>query len=116
MLARRRKRTTLWGIAVIILLIAANAATGAARPTVGVVLGGGAARGFSHIGLLQALEEEGIPVDILVGTSMGSIVAGLYAAGFSTEQLEWMVQEIDLADLFSPLHALRKAVCWTPGL
>lgn len=115
MLARRRKRTTLWGIAVIILLIAANAATGAARPSVGVVLGGGAARGFSHIGLLQALEEEGIPVDILVGTSMGSIVAGLYAAGFSTEQLEWMVQEIDLADLFSPFIPPKGGLLDTSG-
>lgn len=73
------------------------------RPIVAVVLGGGAARGFSHIGLLKALEEEGIPVDILVGASMGSVVAGLYASGIPADQLEWMVQEIELAEFFSPI-------------
>ncbi|NMB00235.1 MAG: patatin-like phospholipase family protein, partial [Firmicutes bacterium] len=47
----------------------------AAQPSIALVLGGGSARGFSHIGLIKALEENGIPVDLIVGTSMGSIVA-----------------------------------------
>lgn len=71
-----------------------------ARPVVGLVLGGGAARGFSHIGLIAALEEAGIPIDIIVGTSMGSIVGGLYAAGYSTDNLTQIVANLDPALLF----------------
>jgi predicted acylesterase/phospholipase RssA len=49
------------------------------RCTEGLVLAGGGARGFAHVGVLMALEEEGIPVDLLGGTSMGSFVGGIYA-------------------------------------
>ena len=52
------------------------------RPKVGVVLGGGGARGASHIGVLKYLEEIGVPVDYVAGTSMGSIIGGLYALGY----------------------------------
>ncbi len=58
------------------------------RPTVGLALGGGGARGLAHIGVLKVLESEGIPVDLLAGTSMGGLIACLYAAGLSAEQLE----------------------------
>lgn len=51
------------------------------RPRIGLALGGGAARGFAHIGVIQVLEEAGIPVDLVAGTSAGSLVAALYAAG-----------------------------------
>lgn len=74
--------------------------TASARPTVGLVLGGGAARGFSHIGIIKALEENGIPIDLLVGTSMGSIVAGLYACGYSTDNLAQIMTSLDQATLF----------------
>ena len=50
-------------------------------PRIGLALGGGAARGFAHIGVIQVLEENGIPVDLVVGTSAGSLVATLYASG-----------------------------------
>lgn len=70
-----------------------------ATPRVGVVLGGGAARGFSHIGLIQALEENGVPIDLLVGTSMGSIVSSLYAAGYSVENMRHIVTTLDTAQL-----------------
>lgn len=85
-------------------LAPAGAATAAAGqyPTVAVVLGGGAARGLSHIGLLRALEEHGIPVDILVGASMGSIVAGLYAAGLSVDNLTYLATHLGLYQLFTP--------------
>lgn len=53
----------------------------AQRKKVGVVLSGGGAKGVAHIGVLQVLEKAGIPVDVIVGTSMGSIVGGLYAIG-----------------------------------
>lgn len=70
-----------------------------AAPRVGLVLGGGAARGFSHIGLIKAFEENGIPIDLLVGTSMGSIVSSLYAAGYSTENMQQIVATLDTAAL-----------------
>ncbi|MGV8095194.1 MAG: patatin-like phospholipase family protein [Mangrovibacterium sp.] len=56
--------------------------------TVALVLSGGGAKGLAHIGVIKALEENNIPIDYVAGTSMGAIVAGLYAAGFSTEEME----------------------------
>ena len=58
---------------------------------VGLVLSGGAAKGLAHVGVLKALEENDIPVDYIVGTSMGGIVGGIYAAGVSPEQIEEIV-------------------------
>lgn len=58
------------------------------RPKVALVLGGGGLRGAAHVGILRVLEREHIPIDMVVGTSMGAIVGGLYCAGVSTEQLE----------------------------
>lgn len=58
------------------------------RQSVGLVLSGGGARGLAHLGVLRALEEAQIPVDYICGTSMGAIVGGLYAAGYSVEQME----------------------------
>ncbi|HBL77973.1 MAG: hypothetical protein A2W90_01295 [Bacteroidetes bacterium GWF2_42_66] len=55
---------------------------------VGLVLSGGGAKGLAHIGVIKALEENNIPIDYVAGTSMGAIVAGLYAAGFSVEEME----------------------------
>ncbi|MFL5752518.1 MAG: patatin-like phospholipase family protein, partial [Bacteroidia bacterium] len=55
---------------------------------VGVVLSGGGAGGLSHIGVLKALEDQGIPIDYITGTSIGAMVGGLYAAGYSPEQIE----------------------------
>ena len=57
------------------------------RPKVAVVLSGGGAKGFAHIGVLKVLEEEGIPVDMIVGTSIGSLVGGIYAMGYSADEL-----------------------------
>ncbi|HLT59014.1 MAG TPA: patatin-like phospholipase family protein [Limnochordales bacterium] len=94
-----------------ILLIGGGAAAAAGadgeRPTVALVLGGGSARGFSHIGLLKALAEAGIPVDMLVGTSMGSLVAGMYAAGLSVDNLVYVATTIDMGQLFEPLAPSR---------
>lgn len=57
------------------------------RQKVGVVLGGGGARGLAHLGVLRALEEANIPIDYICGTSMGAIVGGLYASGYSLEEI-----------------------------
>ena len=51
------------------------------RPTVGLVLAGGGARGLAHLGVIKYMEELGIPVDVITGTSMGGLVGGLYALG-----------------------------------
>ncbi len=72
------------------------------RPKIGLVLSGGGARGAAHIGVLKALEENRIPVDVIVGTSMGSIVGGLYAAGVSPEELEYIVENTDWDAALSP--------------
>ena len=61
---------------------------GSRRPKIAVVLGGGGARGLSHIGVLKILKEKNIPVDIIVGTSAGALVGGLYAAGIDIGELE----------------------------
>lgn len=63
----------------------------AAAQSVGVVMSGGGAKGLYHIGVLQALEESGIPIDYVSGTSMGSIIAGMYAAGYSPEEMRRIV-------------------------
>ena len=70
------------------------------RPVVGLVLGGGGARGAAHIGVLKVLEELRIPVDRIAGTSMGSIVGGLYATGLTADELEQIVMGQDWEDSF----------------
>lgn len=65
----------------------ANAAATSARPKVALVLSGGGARGLAHVGVLKVLEQSRVPVDMVVGTSMGAIIGGLYAAGMSPEEL-----------------------------
>ena len=71
------------------------------RPTVAVVLGGGGARGMAHIGMLKYLEERGIPVDLIGGTSMGGLVSGLYALGYDAPYLDSLVKAIDWTVMMS---------------
>lgn len=59
------------------------------RKKVGLVLSGGGAKGVAHIGVLKVLEEAGIPIDYIAGTSMGSLVGALYASG--TMRIRWIV-------------------------
>ncbi len=61
----------------------------------GLVLGGGAAKGYAHIGVIKVLEEEGIKPDLIVGASMGALAGGLYAAGFSAQELEKIASKVD---------------------
>jgi NTE family protein len=78
------------------------------RPKIGLALGGGGARGAAHIGVLRVLEQNRIPIDYIAGTSMGSIVGGLYAAGYDPDQLENLVTTIDWANIFSDLPPRRQ--------
>jgi NTE family protein len=68
-------------------------------PRIGIALGGGAARGFAHVGVLQVLEENGIHPDLVVGTSAGSLVAALYASGHSGRDLQHVAETMDEAAL-----------------
>ena len=65
------------------------------RPTVGLVLAGGGARGLAHLGVIKYMEELGIPVDVITGTSMGGLVGGLYALGYKHDQLDSLVRAIE---------------------
>ena len=71
------------------------------RKKVGVVLSGGGAKGVAHIQALKVIEEAGIPIDYIVGTSMGSIIGGLYSIGYTPQQLDSMVRKQDWMFLLS---------------
>jgi len=105
----RRKLLT-WGVGLGAAQALAQPATrprpGASASTrvVGLALGGGSARGFAHIGVLQALDEAKIPVHLVAGTSAGSLVGAFYAGGFSPwkmQEVALKVRDIDVADLSS---------------
>jgi len=70
------------------------------RPRIGLVLSGGGARGIAHVGVLKAIEKHNIPIDLIVGSSIGSIIGGLYCTGYSADQLEKIVKEMGWDDLF----------------
>ena len=69
-------------------------------PRIGLALSGGGARGLAHVGVLRALERAGVPIDVISGTSMGSLVGGLYASGYSASDLEEIALGIDWTALF----------------
>ncbi|MCQ2981794.1 MAG: patatin-like phospholipase family protein [Treponemataceae bacterium] len=71
----------------------------AARPKIAVVLSGGGAKGFAHIALLEALEEEGIPIDLITGTSMGSMIGALYASGYSAKEIRQIISSTDMMSM-----------------
>lgn len=81
------------------------------RPKVGLVLSGGGARGFAHIGVIKVLEELGIPVEVITATSMGSMVGGGYALGYTAADMRKIVDEVDWDDIFAA-HAPRENLNW----
>ncbi len=70
------------------------------KPRIALVLGGGAARGFAHVGVIRALEQEKIPVDMVVGTSVGSLIGAIYASERNSFELEWTAFKLEKDDLF----------------
>lgn len=94
-------------LAITVLNIKANAgyvdkdSTTLGRPKIGLVLSGGGARGFAHIGALKVLEEIGIKPDYITGTSMGSIIGALYAIGYSADELDSLSRSLDWDLLFT---------------
>jgi NTE family protein len=106
------KRITAWLAAFLGALVLSGCATGPAQvevpaaplppvakrlPRIGLALGGGAARGFAHVGVIQVLEEAGVRPDLVVGTSAGSLVAALYASGRNGQQLQQVAETMEEA-------------------
>jgi NTE family protein len=101
-------------LAVLVLAVLAACRTGGPRipaaspapsspgpePKIALVLGGGAARGFAHVGVIRVLEQERIPVDLVVGTSVGSLIGALYASERNSFELEWTAFQLRREDLF----------------
>lgn len=73
---------------------------GVNRPRIALVLGGGAARGFAHVGVIRTLEKEKIPIDLIVGTSVGSLVGAIYADKANSFELEWKAFSLEKEDIF----------------
>lgn len=74
------------------------------RPTVALVLSGGGAKGAAHISVIRYLERAGIPIDIVLGTSIGGLVGGLYACGYNGEELEAIIRNLDWDNLLYDRH------------
>ena len=102
------------GLTIVVLLamsapqpaLAQVGAGGSDRPTIALVLSGGGAKGAAHVGVIEILEDLRVPVDMVIGTSMGAIVGGMYAAGYSPEDMARMLEETDWRSVFSDRPAL----------
>src|SRR5437762_11184352 len=77
------------------------------RPKIGLTLSGGGAKGLAHIGILKAIDSAGLKIDYLTGTSMGSIIGGLYAIGYSADSIEKMARAINWDLVLSNQASLR---------
>ena len=80
------------------------------RPKIGLVLSGGGAKGLAHIGILKAIDSAGLKVDYITGTSMGSIIGGLYAIGYSADTIEKIAKSIDWDLLLSNQSSMRSMI------
>lgn len=88
----------------------AQAQTPAGRPKIGLTLSGGGAKGLAHIGILKAIDSAGLKIDYLTGTSMGSIVGGLYALGYSSDSIEKMARNLEWDVLLTNKTSLRAMI------
>lgn len=88
--------------------LAEPAETPSERPKIALVLSGGGALGLSHVGAIQELERLGIRPDMVVGTSMGAVIGGLYASGMSAAEIEQAIHDTDWAGIFNPAPSRDK--------
>jgi NTE family protein len=103
-----KHRWTVWFFGGVLLLASCTPANGPGRPPaevlpqpkVALVLGGGAARGFAHVGVIRALEQEKIPIDLVVGTSVGSLIGAIYAHDRNSFELEWTAFALEKDEIF----------------
>lgn len=91
----RRSLLSFWAVAQAVIMCLGQ--TDAEHQSVGLVLSGGGAKGVAHIGVIQALEENDIPIDFITGTSMGAIVGGLYASGYTPEEMLQLILSKDFS-------------------
>ncbi len=103
------------GLFVCIVLVFASCATTQAppvteaqKPRIALVLGGGAARGFAHVGVIRALEQDKVPIDMIVGTSVGSVIGAIYASDTNSFELEWSAFTLTKDDIFD--YAILSAI------
>lgn len=87
-----------------------NSTTAQRRPRVGLALGGGGSRGAAHVGVLKVFQEEGIPIDIIAGTSIGSVVGGFYAAGVPLDDIGEVFLKNKFTKEFTPMPILTLAL------
>lgn len=90
-----------------VLVFVASAQEAGKRPAIGLTLSGGGAKGLAHIGILKAIDSAGLKIDYITGTSMGGVVGGLYAIGYSGDTLEKMARAIDWDLLLTNQSSLR---------
>lgn len=88
-------------LVVLLLLLPLSGFAEPERPRVGLVLSGGAARGLAHVGVIKVLEERGVRIDAIAGTSMGAVIGGLYASGYSVAELEKLALTLDWYQVLS---------------
>lgn len=79
------------------------------QPKIALVLSGGGARGFAQIGVIEELEKAGIQIDYIVGTSIGAIIGGLYASGYSSGELDSLIRDINWNNIFSLMNEQNRA-------
>lgn len=97
-----------WGFIILLLIAQCPAlAQGPVKGKIGLTLSGGGAKGFAHIGVLHVMDSLGLKVDYISGTSMGSIVGGLYSAGYSARELERIALSIDWENVFASNPGLK---------
>jgi NTE family protein len=84
--------------------------SGKTRPRIGLALGGGGARGAAHVGVLKVLQEEGVPIDVIAGTSIGSVVGGLYSAKVPVDTLSKEFENAHMMNEFTPLSPVLRIV------
>nr|WP_314865594.1 patatin-like phospholipase family protein [uncultured Flavobacterium sp.] len=96
--------TSIWGLLFTVLFVSSFQNTFAQeqkRPKIGLVLSGGGAKGFAHIGVLKVIEEAGVKIDYIGGTSMGAVVGGLYASGYNAAQIDSIFQTTNFDELLN---------------
>ncbi len=96
--------TSIWGlllVGVFLISFQNSFAQEQKRPKIGLVLSGGGAKGFAHIGVLKVIEEAGIKIDYIGGTSMGAVIGGLYASGYNATQIDSIFHKINFDELLN---------------
>ncbi len=96
--------TSIWGlllVGVFLFSFQNSLAQEQKRPKIGLVLSGGGAKGFAHIGVLKVIEEAGIKIDYIGGTSMGAVIGGLYASGYNATQIDSIFHKINFDELLN---------------